>query len=55
MNDETLLVIFVALTGFALLVQAIVMLVAFLCMRKTVSLAAIRCSRTAHIRNAHHR
>ncbi len=37
MNRETtLLVIFVGLTGFALVVQAIVMLVAFLMMRKTV-------------------
>jgi hypothetical protein len=37
MNNETrLLVIFVGLTAFALLVQAIVMLVAFLVMRKTV-------------------
>ena len=36
MNNETLLVIFVGLTGFALLVQAIVMLAAFLTMRKTV-------------------
>ncbi|WP_348264257.1 hypothetical protein P8935_06915 [Telmatobacter sp. DSM 110680] len=36
MNNETLLVIFVALTGVALLVQAIVMLVAFLTIRKTV-------------------
>jgi len=36
MNNETLLVIFVVLTGFALLVQAIVMLAAFLTMRKTV-------------------
>jgi hypothetical protein len=41
MNNETLLVIFVALTGFALLVQAIVMLVAFLAIRKAfVSLQA---------------
>jgi methyl-accepting chemotaxis protein len=36
MNNEMLLVIFVGLTGFALLVQAIVMLVAFLTMRRTV-------------------
>ena len=36
MNNETLLVIFVGITGFALLVQAIVMLMAFLTMRKTV-------------------
>jgi conjugal transfer/entry exclusion protein len=37
MNDETrLLVIFVGLTAFALLMQAIVMLVAFLVMRKKV-------------------
>ena len=36
MNNETLLVLFVALTGVALLVQAIVMLVAFLTIRKTV-------------------
>jgi methyl-accepting chemotaxis protein len=36
MNNDTLLVIFVALTGFALFVQAIVMLVAFLAIRKTV-------------------
>jgi signal transduction histidine kinase len=36
MNNETLLVIFVALTGVALLIQAIVMLVAFLTIRKTV-------------------
>ena len=36
MNNETLLVIFVALTMVALMVQAIVMLVAFLTMRKTV-------------------
>lgn len=36
MNNETLLVIFVGLTGFALLVQAIVMLAAFLTLRKTV-------------------
>jgi hypothetical protein len=37
MNNDTLLVIFVGLTGFALLVQAIVMLAAFLTIRKTVS------------------
>jgi len=37
MNNQTLLVIFVGLTGFALLVQAIVMLAAFLAMRKTVT------------------
>lgn len=36
MNNETLLVVFVGLTGFALLVQALVMLVAFLTMRKTI-------------------
>jgi methyl-accepting chemotaxis protein len=36
MNNETLLVIFVGLTGFALLVQAIVMLTAFLTLRKSV-------------------
>ena len=36
MNNETLLLIFVGLTGFALLVQAIVVLVAFLTMRKTI-------------------
>lgn len=36
MNNETLLVAFVGLTGFAMLVQAIVMLVAFLTMRKTI-------------------
>jgi methyl-accepting chemotaxis protein len=37
MNNETrLLVIFVGITAFALLVQAIVMLVAFLALRKTV-------------------
>ena len=36
MNNETLLVIFVGLTGFALLVQAIVMLTAFVTIRKTV-------------------
>jgi methyl-accepting chemotaxis protein len=36
MNNEMLLVVFVGLTGFALLVQAIVMLAAFLTMRKTV-------------------
>ncbi len=35
-NETTLLVIFVGITGFALLVQAIVMLVAFLTMRKTI-------------------
>lgn len=35
-NETTLLVVFVGITGFALLVQAIVMLVAFLTMRKTV-------------------
>lgn len=35
-NETTLLVIFVGITGFALLVQAIVMLVAFLAMRKTI-------------------
>jgi uncharacterized protein YoxC len=37
MNNETLLVIFVALTGVALLVQAIVMLIAFLTIRRTVA------------------
>lgn len=36
MNNEVLLVAFVGLTGFAMLVQAIVMLVAFLTMRKTI-------------------
>ncbi len=37
MNNQTLLlVVFVGITGFALLVQAIVMLVAFLTMRKTI-------------------
>lgn len=39
MNNETLLIVlivFVALTGVALLVQAIVMLTAFLTMRKTI-------------------
>lgn len=39
MNNQTLLitlVVFVAITGFALLVQAIVVLVAFLTMRKTI-------------------
>lgn len=39
MNNETLLivlVVFVALTGIALITQAIVMLVAFLAMRKTI-------------------
>lgn len=35
-NETTLLVIFVGMTGFALLVQAIVILVAFLKMRKTI-------------------
>ncbi len=35
-NETKLLVIFVGITGFALLVQAIVMLVAFLTLRKTV-------------------
>lgn len=35
-NETTLLVVFVGITGFALLVQAIVMLVAFLTMRKTI-------------------
>jgi uncharacterized protein YoxC len=35
-NETTLLVIFVGITGFALVVQAIVMLVAFLTMRKTI-------------------
>jgi uncharacterized protein YoxC len=35
-NQTTLLIIFVGITGFALLVQAIVMLVAFLTMRKTI-------------------
>jgi phage-related tail protein len=35
-NETTLLVIFVGLTAFALLVQAIVMLVAFLVMRKLI-------------------
>lgn len=35
-NETTLLVIFVGLTGFALVVQAIVMLVAFLTMRKSI-------------------
>ena len=37
MNNETLLVVFVGLTGFALIVQAIVMLVAFITMRKTIA------------------
>jgi hypothetical protein len=37
MNNELLLVVFVGLTGFALIVQAIVMLVAFITMRKTIS------------------
>ena len=36
MNNETLLVIFVGITGFALLVQAIVMLMAFITVRKTI-------------------
>jgi uncharacterized protein YoxC len=36
MNHDTLLLIFVGLTGFALLVEAIVMLAAFLFARKTV-------------------
>lgn len=39
MNNETLLialVVFVALTGLALMIQAIVMLVAFITMRKTI-------------------
>jgi hypothetical protein len=36
MNNEILLVIFVALTGFALLVQAIVMLVALIVIRKRI-------------------
>jgi hypothetical protein len=36
MNNETLLTIFVGLTGFALLVQAIVLLAAFVVARKTV-------------------
>jgi hypothetical protein len=36
-NETTLLVIFVGITGFALMVQAIVMLVAFLAMRKTIT------------------
>jgi hypothetical protein len=35
-NETTLLVVFVGLTGLALVVQAIVMLVAFLTMRKTI-------------------
>ncbi|MGA8088742.1 MAG: hypothetical protein WCA10_15785 [Terracidiphilus sp.] len=35
-NETTLLVIFVGITGLALVVQAIVMLVAFLTMRKTI-------------------
>ena len=35
-NETTLLVIFVGITGFALVVQAIVMLVAFLTMRKSI-------------------
>ncbi len=35
-NQTTLLIVFVGITGFALLVQAIVMLVAFLTMRKTI-------------------
>jgi len=35
-NETTLLVIFVGITGFALVVQAIVMLVAFMTMRKTI-------------------
>ena len=35
-NETTLLVVFVGLTGLALVVQAIVMLVAFLAMRKTI-------------------
>jgi|ERR1039457_487433 uncharacterized protein YoxC len=37
MNHDTLLLIFVGLTGFALLVQAIVMLAFFLTIRKTVA------------------
>jgi len=37
MNNETLLVLFVGLTSCALLVQAIVMLVGFLAIRKTVN------------------
>ena len=36
MNHDTLLVIFVGLTGFALLVQAIVMVAALVTVRKTV-------------------
>jgi hypothetical protein len=36
MTNETYLLIFVGLTGFALLVQAIVMLAAFLTMRKSI-------------------
>lgn len=36
MNNETLLTIFVGLTGFALLVQAIILLAAFVVARKTV-------------------
>jgi uncharacterized protein YoxC len=36
MNHDTLLLIFVGLTGFALVVQAIVVLVGFLFVRKTV-------------------
>lgn len=36
MNNQTVLIVFVALTGVALMVQAIVMLVAFLTIRKTV-------------------
>lgn len=36
MNNETLLVVFVGLTGAALVVQAIVMLVAFITMRRTI-------------------
>jgi hypothetical protein len=35
-NESTLLVVFVGITGLALVVQAIVMLVAFLTMRKTI-------------------
>jgi hypothetical protein len=37
MNNEMLLVIFVGLTGFALLVQAMVMLAFFLTMRRTIT------------------
>jgi hypothetical protein len=39
MNNEMLLVVFVGLTGFALLVQAIILLAFFLTIRKTVTSA----------------